>query len=75
MTEATLSSKNQIVVPKEAREALGIGPGDKLLVVVHGNTVLMLPRPQSWTEALRGLGSKAGSYPEGYLDEERGSWD
>jgi AbrB family looped-hinge helix DNA binding protein len=33
MGEAKLSSKNQIVVPREAREALKLKAGDKLLVV------------------------------------------
>jgi AbrB family looped-hinge helix DNA binding protein len=32
MTEATLSAKNQIVIPREAREALGLKPGDKILI-------------------------------------------
>jgi AbrB family looped-hinge helix DNA binding protein len=73
MAEATLSSKNQIVVPKEAREALGVRAGDKLLVVVRGNTVVILPRPRSWSKALRGLAKER--YPEGYLNQERASWD
>jgi len=73
MSEATLSSKNQIVVPREAREALGVHSGDKLLVVVRGNTVVILPRPRSWTKALRGLAKDA--YPKDYLKGERGSWD
>ncbi len=73
MAEATLSSKNQIVVPREAREALGVHPGDKLLVVVRGNTVVILPRPRSWSKALRGLARQ--SYPQDYLDKERASWD
>ena len=73
MAEATLSSKNQIVVPREAREALGVKPGDKLLLVVRGETVVILPRPRSWTGALRGLAKEA--YPEGYVDRERASWD
>lgn len=73
MPEATLSSKNQIVVPREAREALGVKPGDKLLVVVRGNTVVILPRPRSWAKALRGLAGKP--YPERYLNSERASWD
>jgi AbrB family looped-hinge helix DNA binding protein len=73
MPEATLSSKNQIVVPRDAREALGVRAGDKLLIVVRGNTVVILPRPRSWTKALRGLASQP--YPEGYLDRERTSWD
>jgi AbrB family looped-hinge helix DNA binding protein len=74
MAEATLSSKNQIVVPREAREALGVQPGDKLLIVVRGKTVIILPRPQSWARAIRGLGKKQ-PYPERYLDGERSSWD
>ena len=55
MAEATLSSKNQIVIPKEAREALGVKPGDKLLVVVEGDTVTIRPKPKSYHEAIRGL--------------------
>ena len=73
MIEATLSSKNQIVVPREAREALGVQAGDKLLVVVRGNTVVILPRPRSFTKALRGLAKQP--YPENYLEQERASWD
>jgi AbrB family looped-hinge helix DNA binding protein len=69
MAEATLSSKNQIVVPREAREALGVHAGDKLLVVVRGKSVVILPRPASWSKAIRGLGRE--KFPEGYLDAER----
>ena len=39
MAEATLSAKNQITVPREIREALGLKAGDKLLLVVQGDTV------------------------------------
>ena len=73
MAEATLSSRNQIVVPREAREALGVRPGDKLLIVVRGDSVVILPRPRSWTKALRGLANEP--YPKGYLNQERNSWD
>jgi AbrB family looped-hinge helix DNA binding protein len=33
---------NQIVIPKEAREALRVKVGDKLLVVVRGDRVIVL---------------------------------
>jgi AbrB family looped-hinge helix DNA binding protein len=46
MAEATLSTKNRIVVPREAGEALGIKAGDKLLVVVRGSTVIILQEPR-----------------------------
>jgi len=73
MAEATLSSKNQIVIPREAREALDLKPGDKLLVVVRGRDVLVLQKPKSYRAAIRGLGR--GVYPRDYLRKERESWD
>ena len=33
MDEATLTSKSQLTVPKAVREALGIGPGDRIRFV------------------------------------------
>jgi AbrB family looped-hinge helix DNA binding protein len=73
MTEATLSSKNQIVIPRKAREALRLKPGDKILVVVLGERVIVLERPKSYRAAIRGLAR--GVYPRGYLQKERRSWD
>lgn len=73
MAEATLSSKNQIVIPREAREALGVKPVDKLVVVVEGDRVIVLQKPKSYRAAIRGLGR--GTYPRGYLRKERKSWD
>jgi len=72
MTEATLSSKNQIVIPREAREALHLKPGDKLVVLVRGGNVLVLQKPKSYHAAIRGLGR--GLYPKDYLRKERESW-
>ena len=73
MPEATLSSKHQIGVPREAREALGVSPGDKLLIVVRGDSVVILPRPRSFAKALRGIAKPAA--PAGYLAKERASWE
>jgi len=70
MAEATLSSKNQIVIPREAREALQVKPGDKLLVRVLGNKVIVLERPKSYHRATLGR----GTYPKDYLKKERQSW-
>jgi AbrB family looped-hinge helix DNA binding protein len=69
----TISRKNQIVIPREARQVLGAKPGDKLLVVIHGERVLLLVRPKSYREALRGMAK--GLYPPDYLEKERSSWD
>jgi AbrB family looped-hinge helix DNA binding protein len=67
-----LSSKNQIVIPKEAREAMKVKGGDELLVVVKGDLTLIMPKPKSYANALRGLGKDI--YPTGYLKRERTSW-
>ena len=73
MAEVKISSKNQIVIPKEARQALGVKAGDKLLAVVRGNDLLVLRKPVSHSAAIHGLG--AGVYPSDYLDKERDSWE
>jgi AbrB family looped-hinge helix DNA binding protein len=72
MSQATLSAKNQIVIPRDAREALGVKPGDQLLVVVHGDRVIVLQKPKTHHAAIRGLAS--GLYPSGYRKKERDSW-
>ena len=72
MKEATISGKNQIVIPREAREALGVKAGDKLLVIVRNGQVIVLQKPKSYQTAIRGLAR--GTYPKGYLLKERESW-
>jgi AbrB family looped-hinge helix DNA binding protein len=73
MAEATLSAKNQIVIPREARQALGVKAGDKLLVVIRGDRVIVLQKPRSYHNAIRGLAGT--TYPTGHLQKERQSWD
>jgi len=73
MAQATVSSKNQIVIPREARKALGLSAGDKVLVVVRGTRVLVLQKPGSHAAAIRGLAATA--YPPQHLQKERQSWE
>jgi AbrB family looped-hinge helix DNA binding protein len=73
MSEATLSAKNQVVIPREARTALRLRAGDKLLFVVRGNTITVLKKPRDYWHAIRGLAKR--SYPARYLEKERRSWD
>jgi len=71
--EVTLSARNQIVIPREARKALRLKPGDKALVVVRSGKLLILKKPKSYQAAIRGLARRA--YPKTYLQKERQSWD
>ncbi|ACI18952.1 AbrB/MazE/SpoVT family DNA-binding domain-containing protein [Dictyoglomus thermophilum] len=48
---ATLSERGQIVIPQEAREDLGLKPGDKLIVMSFGpKNTLMLVKSDSLLE-------------------------
>ncbi len=72
MQTVKLSSKNQIVLPKEAREAMKIKGRDELLVVVKGNVTVIMPKPEKYSAALSGSGEKI--YRKHYLKKERESW-
>ncbi|MEK6714152.1 MAG: AbrB/MazE/SpoVT family DNA-binding domain-containing protein [Nitrospirota bacterium] len=67
-----LSSKNQIVLPREARDAMRVKGGDELLVVVKGNVTIIMPKPKEYSETLSGKGK--GIYPKNYIRKERSSW-
>jgi AbrB family looped-hinge helix DNA binding protein len=73
MAKATISSKNQVVIPREIRQALGVKAGDTVLFIYRGGRVVLLEKPKSYAKALKGL--MKGRYPEGYLEKERASWD
>ena len=67
-----MSSKNQIVIPRGARQLLGLKSADKLLVVVRGDIIILMRKPRRYSDALRGSGKI--SYAEHYLQKERDSW-
>jgi len=72
----TLSSKNQIVIPKEAREKLHVGPGQQFLVLVKEDRIVLIPRPVDFVARMAGLHKEIwkGVDPDRYLDGERESW-
>lgn len=39
----TLWSKGQIVIPKEARDTLGIATGDKIILITKDDSIMCLP--------------------------------
>jgi AbrB family looped-hinge helix DNA binding protein len=72
-----VSSKHQIVIPREARRALSLGPGDELLVEIEEGRLVLYPRPKSYTKRLRGLHKEVwrGVDATRYVKEERKSWE
>ncbi len=57
MQEVIVTRKYQITIPKEIRERLGIRIGDKLLMSVEGDKIII--RPLKGKEALEKLASIA----------------
>ena len=59
MSTATLSSKFQISVPKDVRDALGLVPGQKLAFINTGSAIKLVPQPQ--VAELVGIGRGAST--------------
>ncbi len=72
MQTVRLSSKNQIVLPKEAREAMRLKGRDELIVVVKGDITVIMPKPKGYRSDLAGSGK--GLYPKTHLRRERKAW-
>ncbi|KAF0132914.1 MAG: hypothetical protein FD145_1527 [Candidatus Saganbacteria bacterium] len=75
--EVKLSSKNQIVIPKEAREYIHLKAGDKLLLTVSTSGHIMLwKRPESYTKHMKGLGRELwkGLNIKEYMENLRKEW-
>ncbi|VAW40309.1 hypothetical protein MNBD_CHLOROFLEXI01-1086 [hydrothermal vent metagenome] len=71
-----VSSRHQIALPSAARKQLGIKAGDRLLVDVQGDIIVLLPKPVAYVDYMAGLHKdvwqKVGSTV--YLNEERAAW-
>lgn len=69
--------KYQVVIPKELRKKLGIKPSDKVLVEEIEGVVIVIPKPKSFTNFLKGLGKEVwkGEDATDYVRRERKSWD
>jgi AbrB family looped-hinge helix DNA binding protein len=75
---ARLSSRGQMVIPKEIRQALGLEAGDTVFFVLEGDSVRMFLRPKDYSEYMYGLGKEIWEVLGGgdqFLTEERASWE
>jgi AbrB family looped-hinge helix DNA binding protein len=71
-----VSKRYQIAVPAIARQLLNIKSGDRLLVDIQDGIMLLIPEPESYTEAIAGLHKEVweGMESSKYLAEERDAW-
>jgi AbrB family looped-hinge helix DNA binding protein len=73
-TTVKLSSKYQIVIPQEAREALSLSAGDELLVLCKADRVVIIPKPRKLAKHMAGLHREVWQGAEAYLQDERNDW-
>lgn len=64
MSTTTLSSKFQVVIPKDVRESLRLSAGQTFVVMAKGDLIVL--SPQRDLRSMRG--AFAGANPEGYRD-------
>jgi AbrB family looped-hinge helix DNA binding protein len=65
-----------VVIPKEVRNAVGITEGDKLIIDVVEDTIVIKQKPKSYSKKLKGLHKDVwrGIDPLKYVKKERESW-
>jgi len=76
--ETTITGKNQVSLPVAGLRLLGWERGNHLLVeVISDDVMLLIRRPEQWTEAFAGrLSDVFGTHEETlqWLEAERRSW-
>ena len=72
-----VSSRYQIAVPQAARRQLNIQRGDRLLVDIQDNMIVLIPAPTNYTAKLAGLHKEIWQdiNADTYLHGERDAWD
>jgi len=73
MTYTSVSSKYQVVIPKEVRERLAMKPGQKLIVYERGGVIHLIPKMP--VKNLRGCLTGRGVKFEELMDDLRDKSD
>lgn len=82
MNQTLVSTKYQVVIPKEVRKKIKLAPGQKMNVNLVGDQIILSPAktetklnwPEDHLKKLKGLW-KSSSDIEKYLEEEDKSWE
>jgi len=71
-----LSTKHQIVIPRDVRRQLGLAAGDRLMVEVQRDMIVLIPQPRNYTQRLRGLHKEIWRDSDAvtFVREERKGW-
>ncbi len=71
MPVATVSSKGQLVIPKEIREILGLKPKQKVLLKIVKNHAVIEPLPEKPVENFCGIFKEGTSLTKALLKQRR----
>ena len=71
-----VSSKYQIVIPRDARERLNLKVGDKLIIKANNEKIIIYPQPRSYAKYALGLGKEIWQDIDvtEYVRKERQTW-
>ena len=79
MATVTLSSKHQVTLPVDMVRSLDLKTGDKLVVELIDDHIVLLPQPESWTDyfagSLKGVYGETKEEIDRYIAEVRYGWD
>jgi AbrB family looped-hinge helix DNA binding protein len=81
MIQTQVSTKYQVVIPKQIRKKIKIKPGQKMDVKLEGENIILSPSTDTkgwkWPEDyIKNLPNPwEGEDSQKYLEEERNSWD
>jgi AbrB family looped-hinge helix DNA binding protein len=72
-----VSKRFQIAVPAAARARLNIQSGARLIVDIQDGMLILIPKPDDYAGHLAGLHKEVweGVDVQGYIHEERSTWD
>jgi AbrB family looped-hinge helix DNA binding protein len=72
-----VSSRFQIAIPSAVRKKLDIQAGDRLLVDVQDDVIVLVPKPSDYTEQMTGLYKEIWEKQDSdrYLNDERETWE
>lgn len=71
-----VSSKYQIVIPREVREKLNLKTGDKLIIKANDDKIVIYPQPKNYAKYALGLGKEIWQDIDAteYVQRERKTW-
>jgi len=75
-TTVKVSSKYQIVIPREVRKKINLKSGDKLIIKANNDKIIIYPHPKNYTKYSLGLGKEIWKDIDAteYIKKERETW-